>query len=649
MSARVLLMAALFAGASAWAAAPVPKTATARPVLLTGEVEAVGAQSVFVPPSNSAPVVLRFMVPEGASVKAGDVVLRIETGDAANATTLKTEIAQTRARSQRESATHEVTAIEAEKAVSQARTALAKARIDAALPKSQIAALDYDRYQGELDFTTRDLEVKQKALAAAREVVVRRLADGELEAKKQQINLAFKVAQMAQAEVRAQHDGIVVHDYSPWRGERYDEGASAFPGHRVAQVHGAGQAVVGAFVLEADRAFLAVGQLMRLRFDALPSVVLEAKISSISSAPEPRAVWGGGRYFRVRIALPEGHKVALVPGMSVMIEPASAAAGARVSNVKAAELTIEGEIASHSAVPVGPPAIPNIWQFKLGQMAPEGSMLEVGQPVATFSSDDVMTQLATQKSSLNEKQRALEKLRLDQAEAERAGKLAVAEANSNADKAARKATQPKELIRRIDYDKLVLERVLNAELAKLAETQRQAQSAARLAERQGLEAEIANLKNVIEQLTKGQNGLSVLAPRRGLMLHRINYNGEKFAVGTQVWMGNSVATLADPAQLFVNAKVPEAQMARVRIGQRAKVTVAGGNETHMARVAALGRIFHAKSNTQPVIVRDVELEFDSLPKGLKPGAAVQAILLTDAAAAPAKGATVLAAAKEKKP
>ena len=48
--------------------------------VLTGEVRSVGAQQIITPQSNSAPVVIRYFVPEGAAVKAGDVVLRIDPG-----------------------------------------------------------------------------------------------------------------------------------------------------------------------------------------------------------------------------------------------------------------------------------------------------------------------------------------------------------------------------------------------------------------------------------------------------------------------------------------------------------------------------------------------------------------------------------------
>jgi multidrug efflux pump subunit AcrA (membrane-fusion protein) len=84
------------------AASSAPATAVAvRPVLLTGEVEALDSQTVFVPPSDSSPVVLRNFVAEGNQVKAGDLVLRIDTGGAANIDRLKTELEQARARGPR--------------------------------------------------------------------------------------------------------------------------------------------------------------------------------------------------------------------------------------------------------------------------------------------------------------------------------------------------------------------------------------------------------------------------------------------------------------------------------------------------------------------------------------------------------------------
>jgi len=288
---------------------------------------------------------------------------------------------------------------------------------------------------------------------------------------------------------------------------------------------------------------------------------------------------------------------------------------------------VEGEIASRNTMPVAPPAIPFVWQYKLASLAPEGMMVEAGRPIAVFESDEVRNQLMMQQSTLRERERALEKLLLVQAEADRTGTLAQAEALSNAEKAERKASQPKELIRRVDYDKLVIERAEKAQLAKLMQRQYEAQRRAREAELTGLQAELAQLRTQIASLLKGQAALTVVAPHRGLVLYRSNFNGGKFSTGSQVWMGMSVATLADADQLCVDAKVPEAQAAGVQPGQAARVTVAGARQSLSARVSALGNAYHSKSAAQSGVVGDIQLQFDPPPKDLKPGAAVQVELL----------------------
>ncbi|MES2296906.1 MAG: HlyD family efflux transporter periplasmic adaptor subunit [Pseudomonadota bacterium] len=619
------------------AAAGAPAMPGPRPVLLTGQVEADDSQSIIVPPSDSSPVVLRTFVADGSVVKKGDVLLRIDSPNAQNLNQLDSELAQNRARAELDGANLEVAAIEAEKALANAKAALAKGRVDAALPKAQISALDFDRYQGERERAERDLEVKEKAFASATEAVQRRRDDAELETKKLLLNMAFSKATLAQSEVRAARDGVVVHGFSEWRGERYDEGASAFPGSSAGVVMGSGGLSVRAWALEADRPFVREGQAVRLGFDALPGLRAQGLVRTIASAPAARASWGGGRYFELRIALPADMRAPLVPGMSVLVETSAGSAAAAATEALApADLTLEGEIAAKVATPVAPPTIAQVWQYTLAQLAPEGSLVRPGQPIAIFSAPDVQSQIDNKGSALKEKQRALDKLRLDQAEADRAGDLAVSEAQSNAEKAARKATQPKELIRRVDYDKLVVERALHAQLAALALRQRAAQGRARQAEMSGLNAEIARLKVELAALVQGQTALTVAAPRAGLVLHRLQFSGEKFSVGSQVWMGSSVATLADPDQLIVNAKVPEVQAAQVRVGQAARVEVQGANLSLSAHVSALGRTFHSKSRSQPIIVRDVELQFDSPPKGLKPGAAVQVALGDAAHAAPAK-------------
>ena len=222
-------------------------------VVLTGEVRATDAQVIYTPFSNSSPVVIRFFVAEGERVKTGDPVLRIDPGQAASQLPeLDAQIEQAQATAAKALAELQVKALEAESAVVDARAELDTARLDAGLPRELVSGLDYDRYQGELDRTTRESALKQSELVAAREAVERQRRDSALEVKKLQLKRDYYAALAENAEVRATRDGVVVHGYNNnWLGGRIDEGSSAMPGSEAGQVVAPGSTMqVRAWALE---------------------------------------------------------------------------------------------------------------------------------------------------------------------------------------------------------------------------------------------------------------------------------------------------------------------------------------------------------------------------------------------------------------
>lgn len=609
-------------------------TKVQRPVLFAGEVQASDSIPIIVPTSNVSPMTLRYFVPEGSRVKAGDVVLRVDAQGNTDLERVELEMTQARQTNAREVADLEVRQIEAERALLMAKAALGKAKVDAALPKGQIAALDYDKYQGELDRAKKDLEVKEKALEIAKEAINRKIEDGVLAVKKSQIQVAFSKVQIAQAEVRAPKEGVVIHGYDGWSGKRLDEGGMGHIGSVAGYIMGTGQLRVVAYVLESDRSFIKQGQIVTVRFDAIPGAIVSGTIDSIAGAPEAKAAWGKGRYFKVDIQLADAQNLALQHGMSAAIEaidPTTAAAKKIVSKPAPTQITLEGDVLSRQSYSISPPSIQQVWEYNLVMLAAEGAQVKQGEPVAIFEANEVGTRLDTHRSSLKEKQRAMEKLKLDQAEALRAADLSVSEAKSNAEKAERKASLPRELVKRVDYDKLVIEREQFAQLAQLAVRQRDAHKRAKEQEMLGMKTEVAQLQRNIDVLEKGVKGLTVTAPRAGTVVHLSNFEGEKFAVGTRVFMSIAVANLADPDKVYVAAKVPEGQISLIKLGQIAKVTVPGANTVVNAKITGMGPVFHGKSSSQPIVVRDIELEFDSLPKGVKPGTAVQVQLETQTA------------------
>ena len=294
--------------------------AATRKVVLTGQVRAPDAEGIYAPMSDSSPVVLRFLAPEGSEVKPGDPLVRIDPGSSlASQETLQSQIAQTRARVAKELAELAVKELDAELAFVDAQAALAKAKVDAAIPADYIARIDADRHQGEFERAQREIVLKQGELAAARAATRRRRDDAALEIAKLETDLRFAAANIAAAEQRADGRGVVVYAFNPWTGQRYEEGASVNSGSLIGEVIQEGSLSVRVHALEPDRRGLALGQALELQFDAIPGRPVTGRVSAISGAPQAKADWGAGRYFLVDVDLPAKHGLPLRPGMSARL------------------------------------------------------------------------------------------------------------------------------------------------------------------------------------------------------------------------------------------------------------------------------------------------------------------------------------------
>lgn len=319
-----LVLAALLALAPALAQEPAPAADAAaagpRTVVITGQVRAPDAEIIYAPMSESSPVTLRYLAEEGSVAKPGDPLVRIDPGASlSQQESLKVQIAQTRARIDKELAELAVAEVNAELALVDAEAALAKAEVDAAIPADYIARIDADRYQGERERARRELALKREELAAASAALARRGRDGDLEIAKFQTDLDYASAVIALAEQRAEGSGVVTYYFNAWTGQRYEEGSSTNAGQAIGELVRPGALGVRAHALEPDRRGLAVGQAVTLHFDAVPGRSLQGRITAIGGTPLAKAEWGEGRYFVVDIALPEEHALPLRPGMSVRV------------------------------------------------------------------------------------------------------------------------------------------------------------------------------------------------------------------------------------------------------------------------------------------------------------------------------------------
>jgi multidrug resistance efflux pump len=314
------------------------------------------------------------------------------------------------------------------------------------------------------------------------------------------------------------------------------------------------------------------------------------------------------------------------PPLAAMLALLLAAAAAPPA-ARASALEVEGEVVALRSRVLSPPAIDDAWVLNITQLAPDGSRVRAGQPVVGFDGGQLTQTLVQRRSALAEKRSAAENLVLQLAERERTEALATEQARAERDKAALMAEQPADAIPGIEYRKLVIERERTARRLALMEAREAAGARQRVAERRLAEAEEAQIASEVERAERGLASLQLLAPEDGIFLHRTSWRGERFAVGSQVFRGQSVAEIPDLASLAVRVPLPERELTRVGVGTRAVIRVEGGaGERFEGSVVRVSDAVRSRSAAQPVPVVDLQVDFAVLPEGLRPGQPVRVTL-----------------------
>lgn len=617
-------------------------------VVLSGSVRVEGAQKILAPSSINTFVTLSFFAPDGAHVKKGQPILRINAGAAAaQVESLHNQIALAKATNAKTLAALKLKVIKARLALVDAVAARDTAKVDADLPKAVITGLQYDQYQGTYKSDVRDALLKQQDLDAAVTAVARQRKKGGLTLKQLQTKLDFNEGEVASATVYAKRDGTLVHGFNNlsicFSGSgcgggdtRYRQGSTTLPGIEVGKVVSPGSRYsVRAWALQPDRRGLKVGQAVRVHFDALPRMDVGGRITAISAATQQRATWGAGRYYQVDVALDHAdRKLPLLPGMSARAQT-DPAADHKPSGQKlpATTLRMSGEIVAQKTWPLAPPRIPGLWQMRIAQMAPGGAVVKQGQPLVTFAATTLTQKLPATLSQLTEAKRALQQLRMQLADDAKTMQVTLAKAQGDATKAARKAHQPKQYIPGVQYKKLLIDRTRTQHALALTRDEVAVADASRAAQLAEAEAKVAQYAQQAARERHSMSLLTIKAPRKGLFLHKVESDGTQIDTGQQVFFGQIIGSMPDMDTLAVRASLPERDLQRVHAGQQASVVLAGGSgQTWTGHVSAVGRNVHSRSGAKPVPVVSLVVKLDGRPKGLKPGSPVSVAI-----AVPAEG------------
>ncbi len=289
-------------------------------------------------------------------------------------------------------------------------------------------------------------------------------------------------------------------------------------------------------------------------------------------------------------------------------------------------LRVTGDIESASSAFFGPPAVPNIWQYTIAFMAPEGRKVKTGTPILKFDPQELMTQLRDKRNALNEKQKQLEKQKIVALEVVAELKLKQQEARADLDKARLKADIPVQLLASRDYRENKLKLKLAELTLELRQEEVQKEQRVQDTEINIFKREIAVLESEVAQFQGSIDSMTIKAADEGVVIYTVDRRNNKLEVGDNVWMGRRVMELPDLSRLQVHLEVPERESARIAVGQAVKFVIDAAPEAQFyGEIVELASVIRTKSRSQPARIFDATVSMKNPDLSfMRPGMSVSA-------------------------
>ena len=271
---------------------------------------------------------------------------------------------------------------------------------------------------------------------------------------------------------------------------------------------------------------------------------------------------------------------------------------------------VEGELEAVESLLIKPPQIPRLWNFKISMMAPEGSVVQEGQPVLAFDTTELRQRLQSKIAERDSVAKQLEKKVSDLAVEKRQAQLNLAEARGNLRRADLKLATPEDTVERVTVEKAKIDQNLaqleiDSYLEQLQHMENRGAAELRwLREKKDQAfARVEELQEFIQQMT-------VKAPRSGTVIHLANWRGEKKKVGDSTHRSQNLLEIPDLDRMRATGLVDEADAGRLSEGQEVTLRLdAYPDRVYRGRVKAIHRAVQRKSpfTSEKAVKIDVEL------------------------------------------
>lgn len=291
-----------------------------RRVTAEGNLEAAQATPLSVPVEAPGPMRIAWLAPDGARVRAGDVIATFDPTELDKALeTARGDLAKTREQLKKSGATSSAAAEDLETDADLARGDLEAAekfqkRDAEVFSRHEILESAADR---ELAKAREENARKARELRAAQSAAERALI--EIDARKAEASIGRSERGLAAIEMRAPHDGLFVAQRD-FRNDPVRPGDTVFAGQPIGELPGLAKMRAEVYVLEADADGLEVGKAATVFLESRPGRPVAARVARVDTLAKPRFRGSPVQYFAVDLDLAETDPTVAKPGARVRAE-----------------------------------------------------------------------------------------------------------------------------------------------------------------------------------------------------------------------------------------------------------------------------------------------------------------------------------------
>ncbi|HTQ44611.1 MAG TPA: HlyD family efflux transporter periplasmic adaptor subunit [Polyangiaceae bacterium] len=286
------------------------------------------------------------------------------------------------------------------------------------------------------------------------------------------------------------------------------------------------------------------------------------------------------------------------------------------------QIDVSGTMRAVKSDVLGPPDLPDVWDYKISFMAPEGAAVKQGDVVVGFDDSQLTRTLEEKKTEAKSVAKQIEKKQSEAQMARQAEVLKIAEAEANQRKAQLKVDVPSDLAGSLELKKAQID--ADAAAKELAHEKSHAELARRAdaAELAALGELLHLAEQRVSQLQSNIDRMKVRAPRDGIVIYYVDpWRGTKKKVGDSCQKEDKVLETDDLSVMIARGEVDEVDSARILVGQRVMLRLDAHPDTEFGgHIESIGKIVQRASPKNPLKVMRLDVALDQTdPQRMLPG------------------------------